>query len=55
MALLICNLLMGTGADWRAAISAELPDLEVRFWPDVGDPADIEYLAFTRPSSMTLL
>ena len=50
MALLISNLLMGTDADWRAAISAELPDLEVRFWPDVGDPADIEYLAFTRPS-----
>lgn len=50
MALLISNLLMGTDADWRAAINAELPDLEVRFWPDVGDPADIEYLAFTRPS-----
>ncbi|MCY4396166.1 MAG: glyoxylate/hydroxypyruvate reductase A [Rhodospirillaceae bacterium] len=49
MALLICNLMMGTPADWRAAIHAELPDLEVRFWPDAGDPADIEYLAFTRP------
>ena len=50
MALLISNLHMGTDAEWRAAIGAELPGLEVRFWPDVGDPADIEYLAFTRPS-----
>ena len=50
MALLICNLMMGRDADWRAAINAELPDLEVRFWPEVGAPSDIEYLAFTRPS-----
>ncbi len=50
MALLIINLMMGTQEDWRAAIKAELPDLEVRFWPDIGDPADIEYLAFTRPN-----
>ncbi len=50
MALLIVNLMMGTQEDWRAAINAELPDLEVRFWPGIGDPADIEYLAFTRPN-----
>ena len=50
MALLIINLMMGTQEDWRAAIKAELPDLEVRFWPGIGDPADIEYLAFTRPN-----
>ena len=50
MALLICNLMMGTPADWRAAINAELPGLDVRFWPEVGDPTDIEYLAFTRPN-----
>ncbi len=49
MALLIIDLMMGTDADWRAAINAELPGLEVRFWPGAGDPADIEYLAFTRP------
>lgn len=50
MALLISNLMMGTEAEWRAAVNAELPDLDVRFWPEAGDPADIEYLAFTRPS-----
>ncbi len=50
MALLISNLMMGTEAEWRAAINAELPDLDVRFWPETGDPADIEYLAFTRPA-----
>ena len=27
--------------DWVPALKAELPDLEVRVWPAVGDPADI--------------
>ena len=50
MALLITNLMMGTEDEWRSAIQAGIPDLDVRFWPDIGDPADIEYLAFTRPN-----
>ncbi|MFN0263183.1 2-hydroxyacid dehydrogenase [Tepidamorphus sp. 3E244] len=29
--------------DWREALSAELPDLDIRVDPDVGDPADIRY------------
>ncbi|SCW78155.1 2-hydroxyacid dehydrogenase [Ancylobacter rudongensis] len=29
--------------EWRAALTAELPDLDVRIAPDIGDPADIRY------------
>lgn len=36
---------------WRAALTAELPDLDVRIDPDVGDPADIRYaLAWAPPA-----
>ncbi len=44
MALLITPPTLGTPADWRDAIVALMPDLEVRLWPEVGDPADIQYL-----------
>ncbi len=50
MALLIMNLMTGEPEDWRQAINADLPDLEIRFMPDAGDVADIEYLAFGRPN-----
>ncbi len=50
MALLIVNLMTGSAAEWRAAINTELPELDVRFWPDIGDPSEIEFLAFTQPN-----
>lgn len=28
---------------WRQALESELPDLQVRIWPDLGDPAEIDY------------
>jgi glyoxylate/hydroxypyruvate reductase len=28
---------------WVAAIGDALPDLDIRVWPDYGDPADVEY------------
>ena len=31
-----------------------LPELQIRFWPEPGDPADIEYLAFMHPDFNTL-
>ena len=40
----------GTESDWKNVIAKELPDLEVRFWPDIKDPKDIKYLAFGRPN-----
>ena len=51
MALLIVNLdkQIGNAAAWRDNFADQLPDLEIRIWPDAGEPADIEYLAFIRP------
>lgn len=49
MALLISNMLTGDAETWSSAINQELPDLEVRYWPDAGDPNDVEYIAFGRP------
>jgi glyoxylate/hydroxypyruvate reductase A len=44
MALLLTPL-FGSAEVWRRAFAAEMPDLEVRVWPDVGDAADIEAAA----------
>jgi glyoxylate/hydroxypyruvate reductase A len=51
MALLIFDLHKGIGSAkaWRDAFAEQIPDLEVRFWPDAGALADIEYLAFMHP------
>ncbi len=35
---------------WRAELSKHVPDLEVRFYPDIGNPDDIEFaLCFAMP------
>jgi hypothetical protein len=34
---------------WSDTFRQQLPDLELRFWPDAGDVKDIEYLAFMHP------
>lgn len=51
MALLIVNLdrMIGNAQMWRDTFAAQLPELEVRIWPDNGDVRDVEYLAFIRP------
>ena len=51
MALLIVNLdrQIGNAQLWRDTFAAQMPELEIRIWPDGGAPADIEYLAFIRP------
>ena len=51
MALLIVNLdkQIGNPQEWIDTVARQLPGREVRLWPEVGDPADIEYLAFVRP------
>jgi glyoxylate/hydroxypyruvate reductase len=51
MALLIFGLdaRIGNAQAWRDTFAEKLPDLELRIWPDVGEPADIEYLAFMAP------
>jgi glyoxylate/hydroxypyruvate reductase A len=51
MALLLVNLdrMIGDPAAWRDTFAAQLPDFELRIWPDSGDTSEIEYLAFMRP------
>jgi glyoxylate/hydroxypyruvate reductase A len=51
MALLIIGLdqRIGNAQAWRDTFAQKLPDLELRIWPDAGEPADIEYLAFMHP------
>src|SRR5215472_5496114 len=51
MALLIIDLdkRIGNAKAWRDNFAEKIPDLEIRVWPDPGELADIEYLAFMRP------
>jgi glyoxylate/hydroxypyruvate reductase len=51
MALLIYGLhtRIGNAQAWHDTLAEQLPEMDVRIWPDVGDPADIEYLAFMAP------
>jgi glyoxylate/hydroxypyruvate reductase A len=51
MALLVIGLdqHIGSAKAWRNTFREQLPHLEVRIWPDAGDLADIEYLAFMHP------
>lgn len=35
--------------DWVPALKAELPDLDVRVWPEIGDPAEIVYALAWNP------
>ena len=51
MALLIVDLdkYIGSASAWRATLGEQRPDLEVRIWPEAGNLADIDYLAFMHP------
>lgn len=51
MALLIINLdkFISNAEAWHDAFKEQLPNLEIRIWPDAGEPAEIEYLAFMHP------
>lgn len=44
MALLL-NPMFGGPEVWRPAFAAGMPDLEVRIWPEIGNPAEIEAVA----------
>ena len=52
MALLIVDLdkYIGNAKAWRDTFGEEIPDLEIRIWPDAGNLPEIEYLAFMRPN-----
>jgi glyoxylate/hydroxypyruvate reductase len=51
MTLLIVDLdkRIGNAQLWRDTFAEQLPDLGIRIWPDPGELADIEYLAFMHP------
>src|SRR6202142_3933817 len=51
MALLIVNLdrQIGDAQQWRDNFAEQLPNLEIRIFPEANDLDDIEYLAFIRP------
>ncbi len=34
----------GNVEQWRVELQTQMPDEDLRFWPDIGDPADAEYL-----------
>lgn len=54
MALLLFNMLTGSRDEWAAPIESAFSDIDVREWPDIGDPADIEFLAIGRPAMADL-
>lgn len=33
---------------WRDCFAHEMPEIEVRFWPEIGNPAEIEFAAISR-------
>jgi glyoxylate/hydroxypyruvate reductase len=51
MALLIIELdkHIGNAKAWCDTFNEQLPDVEIRIWPDAADVRDIEYLAFMYP------
>ncbi len=44
MALLLTPI-FGKAEEWRKLFAAEMPELDLRIWPDTGNPADIEVAA----------
>jgi glyoxylate/hydroxypyruvate reductase A len=56
MALLIVDLdkRIGNTQAWRDTLAEMIPELEVRIWPEPGNLADIEYLAFMHPDWNTI-
>jgi glyoxylate/hydroxypyruvate reductase A len=51
MALLIYGLdrQIGNAQAWRDTFAEQIPGLDIRVFPEVGNTAEIEYLAFMRP------
>jgi glyoxylate/hydroxypyruvate reductase A len=50
MALLLFNSVRGIFKDWSNIFNKTYPKLDIREWPEIGNPADIEYLVIGRPS-----
>ena len=48
MTLLFCST-TDRADDWLGELGARLPDLDVRVWPELGDPADIDMALVWKP------
>src|SRR5690242_10385079 len=48
MALLFCSS-VDSEARWKPQLALLMPELEVRIWPEIGDPAEIDYALVWRP------
>lgn len=42
------------GREWQRHLAAKAPDLSFRMWPEVGDPADIRFMAVWQPPDLPL-
>ena len=54
MALLLFNSLRGNKGDWAVFLNQHFPKLEIREWPHIGNPEQIEYLIIGRPTLQEL-
>lgn len=54
MAILLFNSLRGNKEDWDSFFSKDLPAYEIREWPNIGNPGEIEYLIIGRPTLQEL-
>jgi len=54
MTLLLFNSLRGGKEDWAKFFNKDLPNLEIREWPNIGNPQEIEYLVIGRPTLQEL-
>jgi glyoxylate/hydroxypyruvate reductase len=50
MTLLFCST-VDSAARWKARLARLAAEIEVRTWPQIGDPADIDYALVWRPPS----
>jgi len=52
--VLLLTPLFGSAEVWRRAFAAAMPELELRIWPEVGNPAEIEAVAVAAPPAGAL-
>jgi glyoxylate/hydroxypyruvate reductase A len=50
MALMFCSS-VDSHARWKPILARLMPELEVRVWPEIGDPAEIAYALVWRPEA----
>ena len=49
MPILLCKGELDNWPHWKQALESRMPELEVRIWPDLSDPREIEYVLIWTP------